>query len=138
MSPPSLVQCWCAPFNCVANGATFQTVSMSFVHAVRQCYWSPIAVLRHLSVQAVCLQDLGVWTDRVCLKQRRLFPNTQFDVLTAVRHCYCTQFLSIHTALRKTLQLVGYVRHHCITARALCFCSVGIRKQRTISALLLL
>jgi hypothetical protein len=80
--------------------------------------WSPIAVLRHLSVQAVCLrQDLGVWTDRACLQQRRLFRNREFDVLTAVRQFRCTQFLSIRTALQTTLQFAGYLRHYCITAR---------------------
>jgi hypothetical protein len=78
--------------------------------------WSPIAVLRHLSVPAVCLQDLGIWTDPACPKQCRLLLNTQFYVLTAVRHFHSTQFLSIRTALQTTLRFPGYPKHHCITA----------------------
>jgi hypothetical protein len=97
------------------NGAKFKTVSISCVQAVRQCYWSPIAVLRHPNVQEVCLrQYLGVLRDRARPKQRRLFLDTQFDVLTTVSQFYCTQFLSIRTAMQTTLQFAGYLRHHCI------------------------
>jgi len=53
---------------------------------------SPIAVLRHLSVEEVCLQDLGIWTHRAFLKQRRPFPHTH-----TVRYSNrSTQFL-LHT-----------------------------------------
>jgi len=67
-------------------------------------------VLRHLSVQAVCLQDLGVCTDRASLKQRHLIPHTQSNFLTAVGHFYRTQFLSTRTALQTSLQFAGHLK----------------------------
>ena len=69
----------CALQSSVATGETFHSVSMPSVRAVAQCLGSPIAALRHLSVQATRLgQNLGVWTDRACLKRRHLSPKHTF------------------------------------------------------------
>ena len=79
------------------NEAKFKTVNISFVHAIRQCYYSPIAVLRHLSVQAVWLrQDLRVLRYRACLKQLHLFLNTQSDSIMYKTPTHALFYLTLY------------------------------------------